>query len=182
MLPSEKDDARREHPTQPIPPWLSSPWGCRTSRSTSRSCRRWRHIESNQGAWLEQPASSCAAFLAHRSTLKLWHTGCGQNSAAAACQPRLRYPSQAKVFVGFVHLSGAYALRKAGDLNSVLIAMNVEMALHRDLWFLHVASALNFFAACAVLPVLFPTSTETALPKVANARLGLPDATKLRGY
>lgn len=107
-------------------------------------------MESNQGAWLEQPASSCAAFLAHRSILKLWHIGCSQNSAAAACQPRLRYPSQAKVFVGFVHLSGAYALRKAGDLNSVLIAMNVEMALHRDLRFLHVASALNFFAACVL--------------------------------
>lgn len=103
-------------------------------------------MESNQGACQEQPASFCAAFLARRSTLKFWHAGFSQKSSAAACQPRLRNPSQANTFVGFVHLLGAYALRKAGDHNSVLIAMNVEMALYRDLQFLQIAAALNFFA------------------------------------
>ena len=86
-------------------------------------------MESNQDVGQEQAASSRAAFFACRSASKLWHVWHGQESAAASCRPRLTNPSQANAFVGVVHLPGACALRKAGDLNSVLIAMKVEMAL-----------------------------------------------------
>lgn len=39
----------------------------------------------------------------------------------------------------------------------------------------------EFLCSLRVLPVPLPSSTETALPKIANARLGLPDAAELRG-
>lgn len=63
-------------------------------------------------------------------------------------------------------LLGAYALRKARDLNGVLIAMNMEMALHGDLWFLQITAALNFFALCALCsPCCSPPLLRQCCPK-----------------
>lgn len=82
------------------------------------------------------------------------------------CQPRLRNPSQANVFVGFIHLLSADALRKAGDLNSVLIAINVEIALHGNLQFLQIRAALNFFAVCVLCsPRYSPPPLRQHCPK-----------------